>query len=290
MSRDPAASVIVRTVDRGQRLGEALESLARQTERRFEAVVVDMGAIAGPVVERFRSRLPRLRHLRPGRALSRPAALNEGIREAAAGIVAILDDDNLFDPPHLERLIGGLEGTGADLVFTGVRRATYSPEGELIESLDQERPFDLTRLREGNYIYTAGTAFHKRIWKEVGGYDIRFPVGEDYDFLLRVAAAGRIASLPGVTAESRSFTGTPGVQNHALEVRSVRRSTAGLYWRHPALRGPAWRRDTSALRSVTGAHRWRRRAQVLADLAGWWWHCASPAARARNIASRRRSS
>jgi len=282
MSEDPVVSVIVRTVDRSALLAEALVSLAGQTERRLEAVVVDMGAVASPVVDRFRDRLARIRHVRPGRVLSRPLALNEGVRHAAAGTVAILDDDNVFDPPHLAVLVAGLERTAADLVYTGVRRATYTPGGELIESIDRDHPFEMERLLEGNFIHTAGTAFRKRIWAEIGGYDVRFPVGEDYDFLLRVAASGRIASLPGVTAESRSYTGRPGIQTHALEVATVRRSTAGLYWRHPALRRSAWRRATVNAASGTGAARWQRGVRAVADLAGWWWYCARPASRRRS--------
>ena len=227
-------SVILRTLDRNERLGEALESLVCQTRRDFEVVVVDMsrGGGAAPVLERFRERLPRVRHLPVGKPLSRGEALNRGIRAACADKIAILDDDNLYDPTHLEVLVGGLERTGADLVYTGARRTTHTPDGRLIEVVRWHHPYDFTRLLFRNYILTAGTAFRKRLWEGLGGYDPRFPVYEDYEFLLRAGAAGRIESLPAVTAESRSFTGQPGRAHHSFETRHTRRCRAGIYWVH----------------------------------------------------------
>ena len=227
-------SVILRTLDRNKRLGEALESLANQVRRDFEVVVVDMsrkGDVA-PLLELFRERLPQVTHLPVGKPLSRGEALNQGIRAASADKIAILDDDNLYDPTHLEVLVEGLERTGADLVYTGARRSTYTRDGRLVEVVRWQHPYDFTRLLFRNYILTVGTAFRKRLWEGLGGYDPRFPVYEDYEFLLRAAAAGRIESLPAVTAESRSFTGQPGRSNHSFETRHTRRCRAGIYWVH----------------------------------------------------------
>ena len=278
-------SVIVRTVDRSRLLAEALESLARQTNRHFEAVVVDMGnGTAGSVLDGVRPRLPHAQHLLVGRLLLRPDALNYGIRRATADKIAILDDDNLFDPNHLQVLIDGLERTGADLVYTGANRTTYTPDGDLVDSTEWHHEFHLPTLLVGNYIHTCATAFWKRTWERVGGYDPRFPVGEDTDFLLKVAGIGTIESLPSVSAESRAFTGTPGERTHTAETDALRRCRAGLYWRHRKL----FFRERHRLHAekfgadgaiVPRAQRpawveWRRRASLLGDLLGWWWYCA----------------
>ena len=52
MRQGASISVIVRTLDRDEQLREALESLARQTRRDFEVVVVDMNrAGVAPLLE-----------------------------------------------------------------------------------------------------------------------------------------------------------------------------------------------------------------------------------------------
>jgi hypothetical protein len=298
MKSGASISVILRTLGRNELLAEALESLARQTRRDFEVVVVDMNERnVSPVLERFHGRIPQVRHLAIGKPLVGAEATNEGIRHAAADKIAVLDDDNLYDPTHLEVLVGGLEQTGADLVYTGVRRTTQTPAGQLVDVTVWHRPYEFKLLLLGNYIHTAGTAFWKRTWERLGGFDPRCPVYDDYEFLLRVGATGRIACLPAVTAVSRSFTGRPGVQNHVVrEPHHIRRCNAGVRWLHRKLISPERRRaaaeaagskskEAAALpppgggltrslrRSVGGL---RRRGEMAVDLLGWWWYHALP--------------
>jgi hypothetical protein len=59
---NPTVSVIVRTVRRPQRLRECLQSLAVETFRNFELVLVDMsGGLTSTIVEEMRECLPALR-------------------------------------------------------------------------------------------------------------------------------------------------------------------------------------------------------------------------------------
>jgi glycosyltransferase involved in cell wall biosynthesis len=265
-----AISVVVRTLG-SPRLSEALESLARQTRRDFEVVLVDMsGGRIENVLLRFEPRLPVLRRVTLGKPLVRPAALNAGIAAARSPRVGILDDDNLYDPPHLERLVAGLEASGADYVYTGVRHATFSPGGQLIESRDVSVPWRFDRVILGNYIYATGSAFLKSLWERVGGYDQRFTVFEDWDFIIRAAQIGRFHHLPVVSGESRKFTGLPGASGFDLEIRSARCCLAGIYWKHRRLfRGDLRHR----LKLVSAEHCRRRvpaRKGLLAHSVGGW--------------------
>ncbi len=281
MSANAAISVIIRTVERSDRLREALESLANQTLRNFETVVVDMsdGTVAS-ILQDYQNRL-HIQHLEIGRPLSRAEALNHGIRHAAADKIAILDDDNLYNPTHLEGLVEGLEQLDADLIYTGVSRTTYTPAGELVDVRVSQESFNLSRLLLTSYIYTSGTAFWKRTWERVGGYDPRFTVYEDYDFLLRVATTGKLASLPQVTAESRSFTGIPGRQNHTVERAAMRRCRAGIYWTHKHLfHLKDFRGYVRTLKAITSSGQnpeirlppvWVLPARLCKDLIAWWY-------------------
>jgi glycosyltransferase involved in cell wall biosynthesis len=267
----PWISVVVRTLGPAERLAEALESLALQTRRDFEVVVVDMsqGAVKAALAQ-VAPRLPALRHLEPRRRLSRPAALNAGIAAARAPSIAILDDDNLYDPEHLDRLVSGLETSGADYVYTGVRHATYDRDGRRLSCREVSVPFIFDRVILGNFIYATGSAFRKALWERIGGYDERFEVFEDWDFIVRAAQAGQLIHLPIVSGESRKFTGIDGVSGFDLEIRSVRRCHAGLYWKHRHLYQGALRRE---LQTVAADHCRRRvpaRTGLLARSVGGW--------------------
>ncbi len=225
-------AVIVRALG-PNRVGEALESLTHQTSRDFEAVLVDMspGTLDG-VIASVGPRLPALVHVRLGRRISRPRALNVGIAASSAPAISILDDDNLYGPGHVRTLLVGLADTGADLVYTPIRRQTLTPEGVLLGEERHATAYNRSRLLFANYIFATGTAFTRHIWQTVGGYDRRFQVYEDWEFLIRVADAGRIAAIDGEDAISRNFTGDPGTFSHNRELADCMRCTAGLFWTH----------------------------------------------------------
>ncbi len=275
-SRSPLAlAVIVRTLGRA-RLADALESLARQTSRNFETTVVDMsGGEASPAIAAARPRLPSLTHVAVGRRIGRSLALNLGIRRSRAPAVGVLDDDNLYGPTHVQTLLDGLSSTGADLVYTRVRRQTLTPAGALLEDVERGGAFDRTRLLFGNFIFATGMAFRRDIWRRVGGYDPRFRVYEDWEFLIRVAHAGRVEALDACDAISRNFTGDPGRSAHNLEADDCARAMAGLFWTHRRRYTHALLADRPDLASEyphvrpggtsSETRRW---------LVSWWWHSA----------------
>lgn len=282
------AAVIVRTVG-GPHLADALASLCAQTERDFEVVVVDMsGGAHAATLEHFASRL-RLRVMTSPR-VSRPKALNLGIAAATAPFITILDDDNLYDAGHLATLLRG----DAAYVYTGVRHGTYTAEGERVASREAATPFAFEDLLRANFIYATGSCYRKELWQRLGGYDERFEVFEDWDFLIRAAQQEPIEFLGVVSGESRKFTGRPGTSSFEAEVARVRRCHAGIYWKHRrllfargerpkslaayaehcALRTPA-RRGLLAKR-VRGL-----RLELVADLAAWFVHNLRHGSRSR---------
>jgi glycosyltransferase involved in cell wall biosynthesis len=280
-----AISVVVRTLGHDERLADALLSLALQTRRDFEVVVVDMSqGRSAAALARFAPRLPHLCHLTPRRRLPRPAALNAGIAAARGAAIGILDDDNLYDPEHLDRLVSGLAASGADYVYTGVRHATYTPEGRRLSCREVAIPFAFDRVLLGNFIYATGSAFRREIWERLGGYDERFLVFEDWDFIVRVAQAGRLVHLPLVSSESRKFTGIDGVSGFDLEIDAVRRCHAGLYWKHRRLYRGALHRELAIVAAehcrrrvpprtgllARSVHGWR--LELFVDLLAWWGH------------------
>jgi glycosyltransferase involved in cell wall biosynthesis len=281
-SSSPAISVVVRTLGSG-RLADALASLAVQTLRDFEVVLVDMsaGRMEG-VLEGLGPSLPSVRRLVPTGRHTRPAALNAGIRAARAPVLAILDDDNIYDPGHLEALLAGLESTRADYVYTGVRHATYEPTGRLVETRNVSVPWRFERLILGNFIYATGSAYRRALWETLSGYDERFEVFEDWDFIIRAAQRGRIEHLPVVSGESRKFTGLPGVSQSDREIGLSRRCLAGVYWKHRRLYRGRLREELKAVSAEHCRHRVRPRNGIFAktiggfrlelglDLASWW--------------------
>jgi len=108
----PMVSVLVRTYNRPDLLSEALQSLAKQTFRDFETIVVNDGGdpAAKEVAKSFGLRNVRY-YYAPHQG--NPAALNRALEMAHGKYVTILDDDDIFYPNHLQVHLDYLETEGA---------------------------------------------------------------------------------------------------------------------------------------------------------------------------------
>ncbi len=114
--------MIVRTHDRPALLEQALTSLANQTRADFEVIVVNDGETpVGELLCRLESHL----HLREvaGPRCGMAAANNAGLAAAMGRWIAYLDDDDIWYPRHLERLMAAIEGNGAQVAYTDAVRA-----------------------------------------------------------------------------------------------------------------------------------------------------------------------
>jgi glycosyltransferase involved in cell wall biosynthesis len=197
-------SVIIRTKDRPSLLREAVGSVAGQTHRPIEAIVVnDCGADVGSVVDRFTERLQcRLVDLRPGRG--RSAAANAGIAAARGAWVGFLDDDDLLLPDAVAVLLDA--SGGSDVVPYGRVDAYFHPDDEpprLFRVFN--RPFDLDALRFENFIPINACLIPAAVLRDIGGMDERLECFEDWDLFLRLSDRLPFRHVDRQVAEYRIF-------------------------------------------------------------------------------------
>lgn len=115
---DPLITVIVPAYNAAETVGRALDSLAVQTFRDFEAVVVDdaSGDPTCDVVEDYAERVPGLRLIRrENNSGGVGAPRNDGIRAARGTYVMFLDADDELPANACEVLAAGAARSGADI-------------------------------------------------------------------------------------------------------------------------------------------------------------------------------
>jgi glycosyltransferase involved in cell wall biosynthesis len=125
MSR--SISVVVTCYNFRPYIADTLRSLAEQTHRDFEAIVVDNNSTDGTVeiiesIVASDSRFVLVRETQQGVH----HALNAGLAKARGEIVLLLDGDDLFRPERLARTLRTFEDTGADLVACNGQRIDAS--------------------------------------------------------------------------------------------------------------------------------------------------------------------
>ncbi|HSE97222.1 MAG TPA: glycosyltransferase [Blastocatellia bacterium] len=112
-------SILIPTYNRAEELSRTLRSLSSQrTSHTWEVIVVDNNSrdhTREAVAEIARSFPVEVRYLfEPEQG--KPAALNTGIAESEAEVIAFTDDDHRFEPDWLEAAACGLDRFGCDYV------------------------------------------------------------------------------------------------------------------------------------------------------------------------------
>jgi glycosyltransferase involved in cell wall biosynthesis len=202
----PLVSVVVRTLDRPALLREALASLAAQSYRPLEVVIVnDGGTSVHDVVAKACGdlRLVEVTHPTPrGRA----AAANAGVAAAHGEWVVFLDDDDLFLPGHVETVLGSAREAATEVAYAACR-LDHLDEGS---SEVLAEPYSPATLLLANYVPTCSVIVSRRSVLAAGGFDESLPFLEDWDLWLRLSFVHAFAFNPAVTSVYRVRRGTVG--------------------------------------------------------------------------------
>jgi len=197
ISRDPVVSVLIPARDEEDTLPSCLVSVARQTLRRWECVVVDDGSrdSTPEIVDRFRGRDPRFRLVR-GSGTGLVEALRTGVSACQGRIVARMDADDLMRRDRLELQIAALSGTRPpDAVGTHVR---YWPRADLGRGSHEYESW-LNSIRSEDDVRREAfiecpvahptLMIRRDLLARYGYRDCGWP--EDYDLVLRLLEDGR---------------------------------------------------------------------------------------------------
>lgn len=189
----PAISVIVPAYGLADLVGEALQSLQRQTFADWEAIVIDDGSpddVAGALA-RFAAD-PRIRLLATdNQGVS--VARNRAIAASRAPLIALLDGDDIYEPDYLATMQAAIEAeprvgfVGCDALFFG---STAMAGRRFSAQTPQEPPVTLERvLRRTFNVFTAGM-MRRAAFDAIGGYDPALRTAEDFDLWVRMLVAG----------------------------------------------------------------------------------------------------
>ena len=208
-----AVSVVITSFNDGPILAEALASVAGQSIRPLEILVIDDGsapATAPAVIDSIRAThdLDVAYTWQENQGPS--AARNVGIANARGEFIAFLDADDRWLPDHLELKLARM--TGLDSRYSSVFDAFVEFDGEsggrlsTIPCGDFDGPISEASLGLPHGV-PAGLQFqlHRtEALHAVGGLDPELRVNEDFDLLLRLGKAGyRMAGSGRVTVERR---------------------------------------------------------------------------------------
>lgn len=179
----PGVSVVVPCYNGGRFVAGLLASLAAQTFRDFEVIIVDDGstddtpevlAKLGPSVQVIRQK-----NAGPG------AARNTGFRRARADLIFVIDCDDTVEPRFLEKTVELLHRSGPRAGFA------FSHERKLGHREQVNRCY--FKLFDQLFINRVPSCMvvRREAWNAVGGFDESMREGyEDWEFTIALGLAG----------------------------------------------------------------------------------------------------
>lgn len=194
----PRVAVVVPLHNGARHIEAALGSVLAQTTPPDEVVVVDDGSTDGGhrVVEALAVEHPVRLVRTPNRGQS--AARNLGVAATTSGLVAFLDQDDLWYPRHLELLAGafsqphprplGWAYSNLDEIDENGGMLTHAR----LDHLPGPHPkASLSDCLAGDmYVLPSATVVSREAFEAVGGFDERLCGYEDDDLFLRIFHAG----------------------------------------------------------------------------------------------------
>ena len=227
-------TLVVATLNRCAELEALFASLAGQTFRDFEVVLIDQneGSLLDAVVGNAISRglaVRRLRLLPPDQS----AARNAGLREARYPVVAFPDDDCWYERDVLDRVCNAMRDSERQLTM-----GCWVERGDGISAPCKVVAQDVRRFRNVIGASMITVFLRTDLARRVGGFDLRFGLGkffgggEDTDLLFRAMSAADCAYfLPDVRIHhpmKRRTQERPDLS----DVRARARGLGALYIKH----------------------------------------------------------
>jgi glycosyltransferase involved in cell wall biosynthesis len=239
----PLVSVIIPAFNASRYLGEAIESVLRQTYVPIELIVVDDGSTDDALAVARRYECERVRVL-TGPNQGPGAARNRGLAQCSGAYVAFLDADDVWMEDKIARQVEYLKAHPGAAVVGCLMRYT-GEDGRIGGVSGEPRAAELReRVAAGRLMPFAlsSALFRAADVRHVGGFDTLIPRNapfEDFDLVAKIADRREIAMIPHILgyyrvhAENASFRHAARQRQGARFVRArirARREGSDLTW------------------------------------------------------------
>lgn len=195
----PKISVIICTYNRDSLLERAVSSVLSQSFKDLELVIVDDGSIddTQSVLARLAESDRRIVCVRNEKNLGISASRNRGAKTARGEYLAMLDSDDYWLDKEKLRKQAALLDKREEIALIGTAIVLVDENGTKIGEDIYEVEDEQIRLKmlSKNQFCQSSVMFRKSVFMEVGGYDERFSVCEDYDLWLRMGERYKLANL-----------------------------------------------------------------------------------------------
>lgn len=217
-------SIVTAVFNRVGTIGEAIDSVHRQTWPNVEHVLQDGGSSDG-TLEIIGQRVHANSSLVSERDYGIYDAINRGIERATGDIIGLMHSDDVFAHEHvLSKIAAVFESNDIDGVYGDLQYVAANDPDRVIRHW-RSGNYHPALLKRGWMPPHPTLYLRREVFERWGLYDTSFRIAADYDAMLRYLVKGniRLAYIPEVLVKMR----LGGESNRSLE-RIVRKSREDL--------------------------------------------------------------
>lgn len=203
----PLVSVIIRTCNRPNILRIAIESIRRQTYPNIEVVVVEDGTNKSENILQEEFGDLRIKYIYFSKKVGRTKTGNLALANASGKYFNFLDDDDVLYPNHIEELVRILESNNCHAAY-GIAEESQiivkSREPYIFKEkrklIRYAQPFNRILLYHSNYIPIQSIMFERNLYDQLGGFDEKLDLLEDWDLWVRYSTMTDFVYVDKVTS------------------------------------------------------------------------------------------
>lgn len=216
----PTVSVVVPSLNQGQFIGEAIDSILLQSYPALEVLVMDGGSTDG-TLDTLAAYGDRIRYW-SGPDKGQADALNRGFERAEGEILGWLNSDDRYCPGAISHAVTALEAE-PDAGFVYGEGELIAEDGRLLCRFPGTMPFDLfTLARVSDFIMQPTVFMRAEVLRETGPLDTSLHFGMDWDLWIRMACRRPVVYLPEVLAQTREYPGAKTASGGFTRWRELR--------------------------------------------------------------------
>ena len=214
-SDKPFFSIIIPTYNSANTIAACVESIVQQSFRNIEVLIMDGLSTDGTlqIVNAFKPKLPGLK-IRQEKDKGIYDAMNKGIDIANGEYFYFIgSDDTLYDRDVLGDIHKALIASAPRVLYGNVRM--QGSNQWVKDGLIHAGEFNLKRLLSHNISHQA-IFYHRNVFSELGGYDIKYPVFADYDMNMRCFARYPFVYVDKIIANFKVGGASTGLTDEAF--------------------------------------------------------------------------
>lgn len=204
MSKYPKISIITVCFNAAKYIEDNITSVNNQDYSNLEHIFID--GLSNDNTVSIIKNMVRTNHI----LISEPDlgiynAMNKGINLASGEYMIFLNSDDMFsDHNIITKYAKTINQESADIVFSDILFSQRNSKNNIIRTWKAGN-FDKRKLKFGWMPPHPGVIIKAEIFKKFGGFDEKFKISGDYDFLLRVFSGfeGKIVYLNSVSVIMR---------------------------------------------------------------------------------------